>query len=80
MFLFFKNTVKYSNSGKHFTIFVNLKKVITIKTTAFMLKFNGLGLHCLPVFHTKDARRIWVNLAIEKGTNENKREYTYICT
>ena len=24
---FFKNTVKYSNSGKHFTIFVNLNKV-----------------------------------------------------
>ena len=27
MFLFFKNTVKYSNSGKHFTIFVNLNKL-----------------------------------------------------
>ena len=27
MFLFFKNTVKYSNSGKHFTIFVNINKL-----------------------------------------------------
>ena len=27
MFLFFKNTVKYSNSGKHLTIFVNLNKL-----------------------------------------------------
>ena len=25
-FLFFKNTVKYSNSGKHFTIFINFNK------------------------------------------------------
>ena len=27
MFLFFKNTVKYSNSGKYFTIFVNFNKI-----------------------------------------------------
>ena len=27
IFLFFKNTVKYSNSGKHFTIFVNHNKL-----------------------------------------------------
>ena len=26
-FLLFKNTVKYSNSGKHFTIFINLNKL-----------------------------------------------------
>ena len=43
MFLFFKNAEKYSNSGKYFTIFVNLNTyVISIKTTAFMLIFNGL--------------------------------------
>ena len=27
MFLFFKNTVKIHNLGKHFTIFVNLNKL-----------------------------------------------------
>ena len=30
-FLFFKNTVKYSNSGKHFTIFINVNKLYLSK-------------------------------------------------
>ena len=34
------NTLKYSNSGYHFTIFI----IITITTTAFMFKINCLEL------------------------------------
>ena len=39
MFIVFKNTVKYSNSGIHFTFRNNLQ-IISAKTTAFMLKIN----------------------------------------
>ena len=35
MFLCFKNTVKYSNSGKYFTFFVNLNKLSLSKQLQF---------------------------------------------
>ena len=42
MFLFYKKTAKILKSGSTFYHFCKSSQVITIKTTAFLLKINGL--------------------------------------
>ena len=35
---------------------------------------SDLGLHCLPIFHKKDARHIWVKYAVILLSHKNSRK------